>query len=75
MLISVWLEIGQQRGNPMLDMIRFVPWEFGNINADYQLAPTTGMLFLRHVASDYTRRRSTQTPYFVYSLLSFTNDD
>lgn len=36
-----------QRGNPVLECIRNVGKEFGEIVADYQVGRTTGVLFLR----------------------------
>ncbi|KAG5648503.1 hypothetical protein DXG03_003114 [Asterophora parasitica] len=38
-----------QRGNTLLDCIKNVGKEFGDIIADYQVGRTTGVLFLRHV--------------------------
>ncbi|PCH43674.1 DNA repair protein rad10 [Wolfiporia cocos MD-104 SS10] len=38
-----------QRGNPILECIRNVGKEFGDIVADYQVGRTTGVLFLRQV--------------------------
>ncbi|KAL1920383.1 uncharacterized protein VTP21DRAFT_760 [Calcarisporiella thermophila] len=35
-----------QRGNPVLQHIRNVPWEYGDILADYQVGQTSGLLFL-----------------------------
>jgi len=35
-----------QRGNPVLECIRNVGKEFGDIQADYQVGRTTGVLFL-----------------------------
>ncbi|RUS14446.1 restriction endonuclease type II-like protein [Endogone sp. FLAS-F59071] len=72
---------GNQRGNPMLDMIRFVPWEFGNINADYQLAPTTGMLFLSlkyhrlHPEYIYERTQSLAGAYTLRLLMVMVDID
>ena len=36
----------RQRGNPILKHVRNVPWEFGDIVADYQVSPTGCALFL-----------------------------
>jgi DNA excision repair protein ERCC-1 len=36
-----------QRGNPVLECIRNVGKEFGDIIADYQVGRTTGVLYLR----------------------------
>ena len=38
-----------QRGNPVLECVRNVGKEFGEILADYQVGRTTGVLFLRCV--------------------------
>jgi len=38
----------RQRGNPVLESIRNVGKEFGDIVADYQVGRTTGVLFLRY---------------------------
>ncbi|EJU04486.1 DNA repair protein rad10 [Dacryopinax primogenitus] len=35
-----------QRGNTVLDAIKNVPWEYGQIAPDYQVGATTGVLFL-----------------------------
>jgi DNA excision repair protein ERCC-1 len=37
-----------QRGNPVLEAIRNVSKEFGDIVCDYQVGRTTGVLFLRY---------------------------
>ncbi|CAG8478749.1 3652_t:CDS:2 [Racocetra fulgida] len=39
---------GCQRGNPILQFIRNVPWEYSEIAPDYLLGQTTCALFLRH---------------------------
>ncbi|XP_069779270.1 DNA excision repair protein ERCC-1 [Narcine bancroftii] len=36
----------RQRGNPVLRCIRSVPWEFGEVMADFILGSSTGALFL-----------------------------
>ncbi|KAJ3369233.1 Excision repair cross-complementation group 1 [Allomyces arbusculus] len=36
----------RQRGNPVLDLIRSVAWEFAETDADYVVARTAGVLFL-----------------------------
>lgn len=38
-----------QRGNPVLECIKNVGKEFGDIVADYQVGRTTGVLYLRQV--------------------------
>jgi DNA excision repair protein ERCC-1 len=35
-----------QKGNPVLDKIKSMPWEYGDIPADYVLGVTTCALFL-----------------------------
>ncbi|GAA5859932.1 hypothetical protein JCM5353_005651 [Sporobolomyces roseus] len=35
-----------QKGNPVIQSIRSVPWEWGDVKCDYQVGPTTGVLFL-----------------------------
>ena len=36
----------RQRGNPVLKFVRSVPWEFGDVAADYVMGQTTCALFL-----------------------------
>lgn len=36
-----------QRGNPVLQFVRNVPWEFGEVQPDYVLGQSTCALFLR----------------------------
>lgn len=36
-----------QRGNPVLQFVRNVPWEFGEVLPDYVLGQSTCALFLR----------------------------
>lgn len=38
-----------QKGNPLIDHIRNVAWEYSDILADYQVGATTGVLYLRLV--------------------------
>ena len=38
-----------RKGNPILECVRNVRKEFGDILADYQVGRTTGVLFLRYV--------------------------
>jgi hypothetical protein len=40
-----------QRLNPIVECIRNVPKEFGDILPDYQVGRTTGVLFLRSLVS------------------------
>ncbi|KAH8916250.1 DNA repair protein rad10 [Atractiella rhizophila] len=35
-----------QKGNPLLQFIKTVPWEYGDILGDYQVGLTTGVLYL-----------------------------
>ncbi|GAA5936434.1 DNA repair protein RAD10 [Sporobolomyces koalae] len=35
-----------QKGNPVIQSIRSVPWEWGDVKCDYQVGATTGVLFL-----------------------------
>ncbi|KAH6563610.1 hypothetical protein BASA50_008339 [Batrachochytrium salamandrivorans] len=35
-----------QRGNPVLDNIKNVPWEYGETDADYQVGRSTGVTYL-----------------------------
>ncbi|KNE58251.1 hypothetical protein AMAG_05059 [Allomyces macrogynus ATCC 38327] len=37
----------RQRGNPVLDLIRSVAWEFAETDADYVVARTAGSTFMR----------------------------
>ncbi|GJN91413.1 hypothetical protein Rhopal_004434-T1 [Rhodotorula paludigena] len=36
----------RQKGNPVIEHIRTVPWEFSDIKCDYQVGATAGVLFL-----------------------------
>ncbi len=47
-----------QRGNPVLECIRNVGKEFGDILADYQVGRTTGVLFLRCVFCSLVSQRT-----------------
>ncbi|CAG8815112.1 16561_t:CDS:2, partial [Dentiscutata erythropus] len=49
---STILVNGCQRGNPILQFIRNVPWEYSEIAPDYLLGRTTCALFLRY--NDFT---------------------
>ena len=46
----VMLICGYQEGNSVLSHIRNVPWEYGDIIADYQVGQTSCALFLRSVS-------------------------
>ena len=59
----------RQKGNPILNNIKSVPWEYGDIPADYVLGLTTCALFLSlkyhrlHPEYIYTRIRNLQGKY------------
>lgn len=36
-----------QKGNPIMDHLKSVPWKFDDILADFEVGRTTGVLFLR----------------------------
>lgn len=36
-----------QKGNPLMEHLRNVAWQYGDILADYEVGRTTGVLFLR----------------------------
>ncbi|BGP17304.1 hypothetical protein JCM10213_009092 [Rhodosporidiobolus nylandii] len=36
----------RQKGNPVINHIRTVPWEYGDIKCDYQVGATAGVLYL-----------------------------
>ncbi|GAA5824406.1 hypothetical protein JCM11251_000408 [Rhodosporidiobolus azoricus] len=36
----------RQKGNPVINHIRSVPWEYGDIKCDYQVGATAGLLYL-----------------------------
>ncbi|GAA6056437.1 hypothetical protein JCM3770_007468 [Rhodotorula araucariae] len=46
MVLNSILVNTRQKGNPIIDHIRTVPWEYGDIKCDYQVGATTGVLFL-----------------------------
>ncbi|KAJ7188144.1 restriction endonuclease type II-like protein [Mycena filopes] len=64
-----------QRGNPVLEAIRNVPKEFGDIVCDYQVGRTTGVLFLSlkyhrlHPEYIYTRIEKLGISYSLRILL------
>lgn len=49
MLDQLALPVDPQKGNPLIDHIRSVAWEYSDILADYQVGATTGVLYLRWV--------------------------
>lgn len=59
----------RQKGNPILNCIKSMPWEYGDIPADYVLGATTCALFLSlkyhrlHPEYVYTRIRNLQGKY------------
>lgn len=50
-MLQIWTELSPshvgKRGNPILECIRNVGKEFGDVVVDYQVGRTTGILFLR----------------------------
>ncbi|GAA5847438.1 hypothetical protein JCM9279_000479 [Rhodotorula babjevae] len=46
MVLNSILVATRQKGNPIIDHIRTVPWEYGDIKCDYQVGATAGVLFL-----------------------------
>ncbi|KXT18862.1 hypothetical protein AC579_3538 [Pseudocercospora musae] len=65
----------RQKGNPVLDKIRSMPWEYGDIPADYVLGVTTCALFLSlkyhrlHPEYIYTRIKNLQHKYALRIVL------
>ncbi|KAK5168326.1 ssDNA endonuclease and repair protein rad10 [Saxophila tyrrhenica] len=65
----------RQKGNRLLELIRSVPWEYGDIPADYVLGVTTCALFLSlkyhrlHPEYVYTRIRNLQGKYALRVVL------
>lgn len=65
----------RQKGNPVLEKIRQMPWEWGEIPADYLLGTTTCALFLSlkyhrlHPEYIYTRIRNLQGKYLLRIVL------
>jgi DNA excision repair protein ERCC-1 len=65
----------RQKGNRLLELIRSVPWEYGDILADYVLGVTTCALFLSlkyhrlHPEYIYTRIRNLQGKYALRIVL------
>lgn len=65
----------RQKGNRLLELIRSVPWEYGDIVADYVLGLTTCALFLSlkyhrlHPEYIYTRIRNLQGKYALRVVL------
>ncbi|MCJ1314117.1 ssDNA endonuclease and repair protein rad10 [Agyrium rufum] len=69
----------RQKGNPILTNVRSLPWEYGDIPADYVLGNTTCALFLSlkyhrlHPEYVYTRIRSLQGKYNLRILLAMVD--
>lgn len=65
----------RQKGNPILNNIKSMPWEYGDIPADYVLGLTTCALFLSlkyhrlHPEYIYTRMRNLQGKYNLRIIL------
>ena len=65
----------RQKGNRLLELIRSVPWEYGDIPADYLLGLTTCALFLSlkyhrlHPEYIYTRIKALQGKYALRVVL------
>ncbi|KAF7187427.1 Mating-type switching protein swi10 [Pseudocercospora fuligena] len=65
----------RQKGNPVLDKIKSMPWEYGDIPADYVLGVTTCALFLSlkyhrlHPEYIYTRIKNLQHKYALRIVL------
>ncbi|CAK3995682.1 Mating-type switching swi10 [Lecanosticta acicola] len=65
----------RQKGNPVLEKIRQMPWEWGEIPADYLLGTTTCALFLSlkyhrlHPEYIYTRIKNLQGKYLLRIVL------
>lgn len=66
----------RQRGNPILDNVKLVPWEYADIPADYVVGRTTCVLFLSlkyhrlHPEYIYTRIRLLAGKYELRVLLA-----
>lgn len=69
----------RQKGNPSLNYIRSLPWEYGDIPADYILGATTCALFLSlkyhrlHPEYVYTRIRALGHKYNLRILLTMVD--
>ncbi|KAM3418692.1 Mating-type switching protein swi10 [Cercospora zeina] len=65
----------RQKGNPLLDKIKSLPWEYADIPADYVLGVTTCALFLSlkyhrlHPEYIYTRIKNLQGKYALRIIL------
>lgn len=71
----------RQKGNPILNHIKSMPWEYGDIPADYVLGITTCALFLSlkyhrlHPEYIYTRIKQLQGKYNLRVLLTMVDID
>ncbi|KAI9790232.1 MAG: ssDNA endonuclease and repair protein rad10 [Peltula sp. TS41687] len=69
----------RQKGNPILNSIHSVPWEYSDIPADYLVGATTCVLFLSlkyhrlHPEYIYTRIRALQGKYKLRVLLTMVD--
>ena len=69
----------RQKGNPILNYIRSLPWEYGDIPADYVLGATTCALFLSlkyhrlHPEYIYSRIRALGQKYNLRVLLTMVD--
>ena len=71
----------RQKGNPVLNSIKSMPWEYGDIPADYVLGLTTCALFLSlkyhrlHPEYIYTRIKNLQGKYLLRIVLVMVDID
>jgi len=71
----------RQKGNPILNSIRAMPWEYADIPADYVLGQTTCALFLSlkyhrlHPEYIYSRIRALQGKYGLRVVLTMVDID
>ncbi|KAH9845514.1 Mating-type switching protein swi10 [Teratosphaeria destructans] len=69
----------RQKGNPVLNSIKSMPWEYGDILADYVLGVTTCALFLSlkyhrlHPEYIYTRIKNLQGKYNLRIILTLVD--
>ncbi|KAK0356192.1 ssDNA endonuclease and repair protein rad10 [Friedmanniomyces endolithicus] len=69
----------RQKGNPILDNVKSMPWEYGDIPADYVLGLTTCALFLSlkyhrlHPEYIYTRIKNLQGKYNLRIILTMVD--
>lgn len=71
----------RQKGNPVLDKIKSMPWEYSDIPADYVVGVTTCALFLSlkyhrlHPEYIYTRIKNLQGKYNLRIILTMVDID